>query len=143
MRKFAAALIILVAGSTLTLAHAQETSNELSATVGRTFISDQTVPNTNFFDNTVHFGIAWSFDFNYARKLRSYRCGTLSAEIPVIFTPDEDLNYGLNQVPRDYKSIFVTPAARVTFLRDLPFSPWLSFGGGVGRFQAGRNLAFV
>src|SRR6266404_4427644 len=142
MRKFAAALVILLAGGTVTLAQSQETSNELSATVGRTFISDQTVPNTNFFDNTVHFGIAWSVDFNYARKLRSYRWVTLSAEVPVLFTPDEDLNYGLNQVPADYKSLFVTPAARVTFLRDLPFSPWVSFGGGIGHFQASRDLIF-
>jgi hypothetical protein len=141
MRKFAAALIILVAGGTV-LAHSQETSNEISATVGRTFISDQTVPNTNFFDNTVHFGIAWSYEFNYARKLRSYRWGTLSAEIPVLFSPDEDLNYGLNQIPEAYKSIFITPAVRVTVLRDFPFSPWVSFGGGIGHFQASKNLVF-
>jgi hypothetical protein len=142
MRKFAAALIILVAGGTVVPAHSQETSNEISGTVGHTFVSDQTPPNTNFFDNTVHFGSALSFEFNYARNLRNYRWGTLSAEIPVVFNLDEDLNYGLNQVPRDYKSIFITPAARVTFLHDFPFSPWVSFGAGIGHFQAGKNLVF-
>src|SRR6266404_3739931 len=127
MRKFAAALVILLAGGTVTLAQSQETSNELSATVGRTFISDQTVPNTNFFDNTVHFGIAWSFDFYYARKLRSYRWGTLSAESPVICTPDEDMYSGLNQLPRNYISIFIPAVARLLFPRNFPFSPCMSF----------------
>src|SRR6266700_3757783 len=70
MRTFlAAAWTVLAIGSTVALA--QEPKNELAGTIGRTFISDQTPPNTNFFDNTVHFGKGTSFEVDYARRLRS------------------------------------------------------------------------
>lgn len=131
-------LLVLLAA----VSAAQDEKNELAATVGRTFISDQTVPNTNFFDNTVHSGKGLSFDFSYARVIRRYKWGSLSAEVPFLWNPDEDLNYGLNQVPEQYSSMFLTPAARVRFLEGLSFQPWVSFGGGVGRFVASKNLVF-
>src|SRR5438270_2351305 len=122
MRNFFAAAVLLIAASAL--ASGQESKkNEIAVTVGRMFISDQAVPNTNFFDNTVHSGKGLSFEGDYARKLRNYHWGTLSVEVPVVVNHDEDLNYGLNQVPKDYSSIFVTPAARVNFLEEFVFSP--------------------
>jgi len=62
---------------TSTAAFAQDTreKNELAVGVGRTFISDQRVPNTNFFDNTVHSGKGLSFNFLYARQLRFFQMG--------------------------------------------------------------------
>ena len=116
--------------------------NELTGIIGRTFISDQTVPNTNFFDNTVHFGKGLSFEGDYARRLRGYRWGVLWVEAPVIYNPDEDLNYFLNQIPKQYSSVFITPAVRVNFLENLAFSPWISFGGGLGIFVASNELLF-
>jgi hypothetical protein len=141
MRNFFAAAILLFAASVLATGQ-ESTKNEIAITVGRMFISDQGVPNTNFFDNTVHSGKGLSFEGNYARKLQNYRWGTLSVEIPVVVNPDEDLNYGLNQVPEDYSSIFVTPAARVSFLQDFVFSPWVSFGGGLAHYVASKDLVF-
>ena len=141
MRKSIVAALLLLAAVSLSAAQ-DEGKNEVSATVGRTFISDQTVPNTNFFNNTVHSGKGFTFDFNYARVLRRYRWGSLSAEIPVLWNPDVDLNYGLNQVPVQYSSIFITPAARVRFMEGYAFSPWVSFGGGIGHFAASRELVF-
>jgi hypothetical protein len=141
MRNLFAAAILLFAARALA-AGQESTKNEIAVTVGRMFISDQGVPNTNFFDNTVHSGKGLSFEGNYARKLKNYRWGGLSAEIPVVFNPDEDLNYGLNQIPRDYSSILVTPAARVNFLQDFVFSPWLSFGGGLAHYTASKDLVF-
>src|SRR5258708_3232595 len=143
MRKFfAAAVMILAAGSTIAAAQGQadESKNEIAGTFGHTFISDQGVPNTSFFDNTVHFGKGYSFEGNYARKLKHYFWGDLAAEVPLIFNPDEDLNYGMNQIPIQYSSIFITPAARVTLIPDLAVSPWFSFGGGLGRFVASKDL---
>jgi hypothetical protein len=140
MRNFFAAAILLIAASAL--ASGQETKNEIAVTVGRMFISDQGVPNTNFFDNTVHSGKGLSYEGDYARKLRNYNWGTLSVEVPVVVNPDEDLNYGLNQVPKEYSSIFVTPAVRVNFLQDFVFSPWLSFGGGLAHYTASKDLVF-
>jgi hypothetical protein len=140
MRNFFAAAILLIAASTLV--SGQETKNEIAVTVGRMFISDQGVPNTNFFDNTVHSGKGLSYEGDYARKLRNYNWGTLWVEVPVVVNPDEDLNYGLNQVPKDYSSILVTPAVRVNYLQDFVFSPWLSFGGGLAHYTASKDLVF-
>jgi len=141
MRKFFAAAILLFAASVLATGQ-QSNKNEIAITVGRMFISDQAVPNAATVYNTVHFGKGLSFEGNYARKLQSYRWGTLSVEVPVVINPDEDLNYGLNQVPKDYGSIFVTPAARATFLQDFAFSPWVSFGGGLAHYVASKDLVF-
>jgi hypothetical protein len=70
MRKFLAVWTVLAICGVVALA--QEPKNELAGTVGRMFISDQTPPNTNFFDNTLHFGKGTSFEIDYARRLRSY-----------------------------------------------------------------------
>jgi len=141
---FVAVLMLLAAGSTIAAAQEQanEQKNEIAGTIGRTIISDQTPPNTNFFDNTVHFGKGTSFEVNYGHLLRRYGWGNLTVEVPVIVNPDEDLNYGTDQIPQQYSSYFVTPAARVNLIPNLAVSPWVSFGGGLGRFQASRNLVF-
>jgi len=141
MRNLFLVVILLVLVAAVSAAQ-DEKKNELAATIGRTFISDQTVPNTSFFDHTVHSGKGLSFDFSYVRVLRRYRWGSLSAEVPFLWNPDEDLNYGLNEVPVQYSSMFLTPAARARFLEDLAFHPWVSFGGGVGRFVASKDLVF-
>jgi len=140
MRNFFVAALLLVAGRTIAIG--QEPKNEISGTIGRTIISDQGVPNTNFFDNTVHFGKGTSFEINYARILKRYGVWNLALEVPAIFNPDEDLKYGLNQVPIDYSSFFITPAARVNLIPDLAISPWVSFGGGIGHFVASKDLVF-
>jgi len=140
------AAILLFAASTAGFMQTQEAElkNELAVTVGRTFISDQTVPNTNFFDNTVHFGKGLSFDFLYARQLKSFRWAdsAVGVEIPVIYNPDEDLHYGLNVIPKQYSSVFATPALRLNFVRNFALSPWVSFGGGVGHFSASSDLEY-
>jgi hypothetical protein len=123
-------------------AGAQETRNEVAGSIGRTFISDQTVPNTSFPNNTVHFGKSTPFEINYARELLRFHWGVLAAEVPTVISLDHDLNYGVNQIPKEYKSVFITPAARISFPSALPFAPWLSFGGGIGHFQASRDLVF-
>src|SRR5882724_1311786 len=142
---FAAAVMLLAAGSTVAAAQesgVEESKNEIAATIGRTFISDQGVPGTSFFDNTVHFGKGLSLEGNYARRLRRYFWGDLAVEVPLIFNPDEDLNYGMNQIPKQYSSLFITPAARVTLIPNLAVSPWVSFGGGIGHFEASKDLVF-
>jgi hypothetical protein len=143
MRKQLTAVLAVAAAIMVPCTGAQEQpKNEVAGTIGRTFISDQTPPNTNFFDNTVHFGKGLSFEVNYARKMRSFAWGDLFVEVPAIFNPDEDLNYGQNVIPKEYGSIFVTPAARLNLVPALAISPWVSFGGGVGHFWASKDLVF-
>jgi len=142
MRKLLAITLLICAVGSTQAAAQDDRNNELAVTIGRTFISDQGVPNTNFFDNTVRFGKGLTFDGNYARRLKDYSWARLLVEVPVIFNPDEDIHYSLNQVPEQYRSLFVTPAARLSFLQGLAFQPFLSFGGGLGHFWASDTLVF-
>ena len=141
MRKFFAAVVVFLAATALATAQ-ENTKNEIAITVGRTFISDQGSPGAPTPYPVVRFGKGLSFQGNYARKLRDFSWGGLSVEVPVIFNPDEDLNFGLNQVPKDYSSVFITPSARVNFLQNYVFSPWVSFGGGMAHYVASKDLVF-
>lgn len=140
MRRFSVAVLLVL--MTPAVSVAQEQKHEIAVTIGRTFISDQTQPGTSFPDNTVHSGKGLSFNFSYARVLQRYKWGSLSAEIPLLWNPDEDLNFGQNVIPSGYSSFFLTPAARVRFFEEQAFQPWVSFGGGLGHFVASKDLVF-
>ena len=140
MRKLVIAALLLFAGAMTAVA--QEEKNELAGTIGKSIIGDQVTPDTSTPFHTVHFGHGVTFNVNYSRRLRKYFWGELSAEVPVIVNFDEDLNYGTNQIPKEYSSYFITPAARVNFIPDLMVSPWLSFGGGFGIFHASDKLLY-
>ncbi len=146
-RFFAAALLLLMAAAVVSAqdvaaAPDKAKNNEVAFTIGRTFIADRGGPNPGVFDNTVHSGKGLSFDISYARVFRRYKWGSLSGELPLLWNPDEDLNYGLNQVPEAYRSMFLTPAVRARFLEGFAFQPWVSFGAGLGRFVASENMVF-
>jgi hypothetical protein len=113
--------------------------NEVSATVGRTFVSTQTVPSTNL---PIHFGNEESFAFNYSRLLKSWGIVGLSGELPVAIYPSMDLNYNLGLVPKDIGAVFVTPSARLNIFSGQSVTPWVSVGGGYGHFRASSTLSF-
>jgi hypothetical protein len=66
----------------------------------------------------------------------------LSGELPVVYNYDEDLNTGANVIPEGYSSLFITPSLRATVFADTAFAPWVSFGGGYGRFQVSDKLLY-
>src|SRR6266478_5934659 len=53
---------------------------------------------------------------------------------------DEDLNADSPQVPKQFRSYFVTPAARFHIFSNAAISPWVSLGGGLGHFSESSNL---
>jgi hypothetical protein len=137
---YLAVTLAMTAGA---IASAQSNSkNEVAGTFGRTFVSDQSVPNSGLADSTISHGTGVSFEVNYARILRGSDWADFAIELPAILTPDEDLHYFANQIPEGYNSIFITPAARMRLFPELALSPWLSLGGGVGHFQASSDLVF-
>jgi hypothetical protein len=115
--------------------HATAQKNELSGLIGRTFISDQGIIGGTFFDNNVHFGNGLTFEVNYARRVLEPGLASVSLEVPVVVNLDEDLASLAVQVPKSFKSYFVTPSARLNLFSNSAVSPWVSFGGGVGRFS--------
>lgn len=119
-----------------------EGKNEIAGTFGHSFISDQSVPSSGLADSTISHGAGYSFEINYARILHGSDWADIAIEVPAIFNPDEDLHYFTNQIPEEYSSIFITPSARVRFFPDVDFSPWVSFGGGLGYFHTSSDLLF-
>ena len=130
---------LVVAGTLTASAFAQK--NELELGVGRTFISDQGVVGSNLFNNDVHHGRAWTFGGTYGRLLRP-GFARLTFEVPVMYAPDEDLNYAANEVPSSYKALFVAPSLRANIFGENAVSPWFSIGGGVGHFSPSSDLEF-
>jgi hypothetical protein len=135
------AVVLALTASAIAVAQA-EGKNEIAGTFGHTFISDQGVPNSGLSDSIINHGEGFSFEIDYARILRAYDWADFAIEVPATFNPDEDLHYLTNQIPEDYTSFFITPAARVRFFPEVNLSPWISFGGGIGHFQASSNLLF-
>jgi hypothetical protein len=140
-------LLVMLVMSTIAITSAQdldrEGRNEVAGTFGHTFVSDQGVPNSGLANSIINHGAGYSFEVNYARILRGSDWADLAIEVPVTINPDEDLHYFTDQIPRQYNSFFVTPAARLRLFPEVAFSPWVSFGGGLGHFQASSNLVFA
>jgi hypothetical protein len=124
------------------LAFAQDKS-EVSVVIGRPFLTDQPVPNTSFFDNTIHFGHPVSVEASYGRKLLgSGGLLELSAEVPLLFSPNLKLNYGINTIPKSYTAFFVAPSVKLNVFAANRLSPWVSFGGGIAHFSESDTLVF-
>ncbi len=116
--------------------------NEVSVTVGRAFVSTQTIQNSTSSNPDIHFGNEESFAFNYGRLLKSHSIFGFTGELPVAFYPSMDLNTGANVIPKDIGALFVTPSARVHFFSGQALSPWISAGGGYGHFWESSHLNY-
>lgn len=132
LKHLAAATVLAVC---IIVTHVSAQQNELSGLIGRTFISDQGIKGGTFFDNNVHFGKGLTFEVNYARRVLGPGFASLSLEVPVVVNWDEDLASDALQVPKSFKSYFVTPSARLNVFANSGVSPWVSLGGGIGRFS--------
>ena len=141
LKRLAVAVTVSVCAFT---APASAQRNQLSGLIGRTFISDQTITGSTATDNKLRFGDGLTFEVNYARSVLSGTLWSLSLEVPFIINPDEDLHAALpSRIPEDYRSYFITPAARVNIFPDVAVSPWVSVGGGFGHFTESSSLLFV
>ena len=132
LKHLAAATVLAVC---IIVTHVSAQQNELSGLIGRTFISDQGIIGGTFFDNNVHFGKGLTFEANYARRVLGPGFASLSLEVPVVVNWDEDLASDAPQIPKSFKSYFVTPSARLNVFANSGVSPWVSLGGGIGRFS--------
>jgi hypothetical protein len=117
--------------------------NELSVTAGRTFVSTQTVLNSGLsFNPPLHFGNEESVAFNYSRLLKSAKIFGIRGEVPVAIYPRMDLSTAYHGIPTDMGAFFVTPSLRVNIFSGDSVSPWVSVGGGYGRFRYAPSLNF-
>lgn len=118
--------------------------NELSVTAGRTFVSTQTIQNPPPGDPNpeIHFGNEESVAFNYGRFFMERGIFGIAAELPVAIYFRMDLNTGADQIPKDIGALFATPSVRVNMFDRDSVTPWVSFGGGYGRFRQAPTLNF-
>jgi opacity protein-like surface antigen len=125
------------------VAQAAGQKNELAGTIGRTFISNQSIQGAPAYDPDLRFGNGLTFDIDYARHVLAGGFWSLALEVPFVVNPDEDLHAALpNRVPEQYSSYFVTPAARLNLFPGQGVTPWVSIGGGYGRFSESSHLLF-
>jgi hypothetical protein len=108
-------LAVLVVPVLVLVSSALAQVNELSITAGATFVSTQTIQNSNFFDPHIHFGNEETVEFNYGRLLKSHKIFGLYAELPVAIYPRMDLHTAQNVIPKDIGALFVTPSVRLNF----------------------------
>ena len=126
----------------IAVAAASSQVNQVSATIGRTFVSSQDIVGANFPNHTVHFGNGLTVAGNYGRLLKSYGVFGVVGEVSVAYAFDMDLNTGSNLIPEAYQNVFVTPAVRVNFFHRESVSPWVSVGGGYGYFKQSHQLLY-
>jgi opacity protein-like surface antigen len=138
LQKLACAVLLV---ATVVAGAAAQEKNEVAGSIGRTFISDQGVIGTTA---NLHFGNGLSFEVVYGRRILGNEDSltTLTAEVPFVFNPDEDLHFSQNVIPEGYSSFFLTPSLRANLFASTHVSPWISFGGGFGHFHESSNLEF-
>jgi hypothetical protein len=134
--------ILVVVALTAAMASAQDEKNEVSGLLGRTFISAQPFQCSGCFDPNIRFGRGLSIEGSYARRILVAPIYAISAELPVLYNPDEDLHAGgTSPVPKDYSALFAAPSVRANLFPTTAFSLWGSVGGGVGHIsQNGSTL---
>ncbi|MGA7765402.1 MAG: outer membrane beta-barrel protein [Candidatus Sulfotelmatobacter sp.] len=120
-------------------AQAAAQKNELSGTLGRTFISNQGILGAPSYDSVLRSGNGTTFEVNYARRVMDGPFWSLALEVPFVVNPDEDLHTYSNPF-LGYRSYFVTPAARLNLFPEQAVSPWVSFGGGFGDFSGKSGI---
>ncbi len=140
MRRRSAWKIALICLAVCAPACGQDTKNELTGMIGRTFISDHRVVTTP--SSLLTSGAGLTFEVNYGHRLLGNDVFSLTAEFPFVFNPDEDIRFETNVVPESYRSFFITPSGKVNFFPKTRLSPWVSIGGGFGQFSAAQNLEF-
>ena len=81
-------------------------------------------------------------EFNYGRLLKTVRAFGLFAELPVAIYPRMDVHSFEGQTPKDIGALFVTPSVRLNFFPGDSVTPWVSAGGGYGRFRQAPVLTY-
>lgn len=130
-------LAVLVVPVLFLVSSALAQVNEISITAGKSFVSTRTVvnPPAGDLDPRIHFANEETVAFDYARFLTSKKIFGIYAELPVAIYPRMDLNTYANSIPKDIGALFITPSVRVNIFSGDSVTPWVSVGGGYGRFR--------
>jgi hypothetical protein len=135
--RFAVLLVLLVLASA---AFAQ--SNDVAVSFGVTFSPGAEGPAQCEAILTCPAGIVsrgvdpgFSIEGTYAHRLANFRVASLHLELPFMFSPTRKSEF----LGPDFSTFFFTPSLRLKFLPSSGVSPFVSAGGGLGRFKQGST----
>lgn len=74
-----------------------------------------------------------SVEGTYAHRLANFRVVSLHLELPFMFSPTRKSEF----LGSNFSTFFFTPSLRLKFLPSSGVSPFVSAGGGLGRFKEG------
>ena len=77
----------------------------------------------------------FSVEGTYAHRLANFRLAALHLELPFMFSPTRKSEF----LGPDFSTFFFTPSLRLKFLPSSGVSPFVSAGGGLGRFKTGST----
>ena len=77
----------------------------------------------------------FSVEGTYAHRLANFRVASLHLELPFMFSPTRKAGF----LSPDFSTFFFTPSLRLKFLPSSGVSPFVSAGGGLGRFKEGST----
>ena len=77
----------------------------------------------------------FSVEGTYAHRLANFRVASLHLELPFMFSPTRKSEF----LGPDFSTFFFTPSLRLKFLPSSGVSPFVSAGGGLGRFKEGST----
>ena len=77
----------------------------------------------------------FSIEGTYAHRLANFKAASLHLELPFMFTPTRKTEF----LGPDFSTFFFTPSLRLKFLPSSGVSPFVSAGGGLGRFKQGST----
>jgi hypothetical protein len=135
-------LAVLVVPVLVLVSSALAQVNEAAITAGRTFVSTQTILNSNSPEPHIHFGNEETVEFNYARLLKSVKIFGIYGELPVAIYPRMDVHSFQGKTPKDIGALFVTPSVRLNIFSGEGVTPWVSVGAGYGRFREAPKLTY-
>ena len=133
---------LVVCAVFLLAAGASAQVNDVSAGLGRTFLSDQGVQGLAVADPNIHFGDGFSYSLSYGRRIVDAGFASITVEIPFVHDPSADLNFDANIVPRSFSAYYLAPSLRINLAPHFAFSPWISGGGGFAHFSPSSSLEF-
>jgi hypothetical protein len=77
----------------------------------------------------------FSVEGTYAHRLANFRVASLHLELPFLFSPTRNSEF----LGPGFSTFFFTPSLRLKFVPSSRVSPFVSAGGGWGRFKQGST----
>jgi hypothetical protein len=136
-----AVLVVSILSSRFGASFASKSNESVSVTAGRTFVSTETMQNPPP-GPADSFREPGNFAFNYGRFLLSRKHFRTVCRIARSLRPADESEHLTEPDTQGHRSLFVTPSLRLNVFSSDSVTPWVSVGGGYGRFRYAPSPLF-